>query len=147
MAARPWFNWVEHERDYIRFLYEDQMRITRLGNGANYPEHLDFVVEKTGQAVAHVVVDLGYHDWRITQLEVHPLARGKGIGGDIVRSLQGAAERACLPLTVSALSETGAPAFYAKLGFRVAGEQPPMLHMAWLPAILLQKLAASSPVS
>lgn len=147
MAARPWFNWVDHERDYIRFLYDEQMRITRLGTGAAYPEHMDFIIERTGQAVAHVVVDLGYHDWRITQLEVHAQARGKGIGSDVVRSLQGAAIRACLPLTVSALVGTSAPAFYARLGFRLAGEQPPMVHMAWLPPVLEQKLAAATSPS
>lgn len=134
MAARPWFNWTDLGRDQIRALYEDQLRLTRIGTGAMYPDHLDFVVEKTDQAVAHVVVDLGYHDWRVTQLEVHPLARGKGIGSDIIRSLQAAAQNGSMPLTVSTpMAQTNALAFYGRLGFGVVGEQAPMVHLAWLP--------------
>jgi GNAT superfamily N-acetyltransferase len=134
MAARPWFRWADLERDAIRALYEQQWRITREGTGATYPEHLDFVVEKTGQAVAHLVVDLGYHDWRVSQLEVHPLARGKGIGSDVVRSLQAAAGGSGLPLSVSTLmTAPHAIRFWAGLGFRLAAETPPMLQLVWLP--------------
>lgn len=134
MAARPWFDWTNLERDGIRALYEDQLRLTRIGTGAVYPDHLDFVVEKTDQAVAHVVIDLGYHDWRVTQLEVHPLARGKGIGSDIIRSLQAAAQNGGMPLTVSTpMIQTNALTFYGRLGFGVVGEQAPMVHLAWLP--------------
>lgn len=133
-AARPWFNWTTLERDAVWALYEQQMKVVRAGTGAVYPEHLDFVVEKTGQAVAHVVVDLGYHDWRITQLEVHPEARGKGIGSDIVRSLQAAAAKPRLPLTVSTLmTETRTVKFWGTLGFGLIAEMPPALHLAWLP--------------
>jgi len=135
MAARPWFNWADLEPDAIRALYEQQWQIHRAGAGAAYPEHLDFVVEKTGQTVAHLLVDLGHHDWRISQLEVHPLARGKGIGSDVVRSLQAAATRPLLPLTVSTPSVLhDAVRFWGRHGFRLVAEAPPMLHLAWLPA-------------
>jgi GNAT superfamily N-acetyltransferase len=135
MAARPWFNWTDLEPDAIRFLYEEQWRINRIGVGTVYPEHLDFVVEKTGQAVAHLLIDLGYHDWRITQFAVHPKARNKGIGSDVVRSLQAAAATPLLPLTVSTAAVlTGAVRFWTRHGFRIVSDAPPVLHMAWLPA-------------
>lgn len=134
MAARPWFNWSTLERDAIRTLYEQQWHITRQGTGAVYPEHLDFMVEKTGQTVAHLVVDLGYHDWRITQLEVHPLARAKGIGSDVVRGLQAGAARFMMPLTVSAMiAAQGAVRFWGRMGFGLTAETPPMLQLAWFP--------------
>lgn len=134
MAARPWFNWSSLERDAIRALYEQQWRITREGTGAVYPEHLDFVVEKTGQAVAHLVVDLGLQDWRITQLEVHPLARSKGIGSDVVRSIQAGSAKFTMPLTVSVmLADPGAMRFWARMGFGLVAETPPMLQLAWFP--------------
>lgn len=134
MAARPWFRWADLERDAVRALYEQQWWITREGAGAVYPEHLDFVVEKTGQAVAHLVVDLGHHDWHISQLEVHPLARGKGIGSDVVRSLQAAAGGSGLPLGVSTpMTVPHAIRFWAGRGFRLAAEVPPMLRLVWLP--------------
>lgn len=134
MAARPWFNWTSLERDAIHALYEQQWQITRAGTGDVYPEHLDFLVERTGQAVAHLVIDLGYHDWRITQLEVHPLARSKGIGTDVVRSLQAAAAQSMLPLTASAMmAEPRALKFWGAAGFGVQARTPPALQLAWFP--------------
>lgn len=133
-GARPWIDWTSHDTDFVRHLYEEQLRITRAGMGSVYPEHLEFIVEKTGQSVAHLVVDLGYSEWRLSQLEVHPLARSKGIGSDIVRSLQAAAGNSSMPLTVAVpmiLPRT--LAFYARLGFLKVGEQAPMIGLAWFP--------------
>lgn len=132
MAARPWFQWADMERDAVRALYEQQRQITLAGTGAVYPEHLDFMVEKTGQAVAHLVIDLGYHDWRISQLEVHPLARSKGIGSDVVRSLQAAAARSGVALSAATpMAEPRAIKFWAGLGFLLAAETPPVLQLLW----------------
>lgn len=132
MAARPWFQQTGLERDAVRALYEQQRQLTLAGTGAVYPEHLDFVVEKTGQAVAHLVVDLGHRDWRISQLEVHPLARSKGIGSDVVRSLQEAAGSSGVPLSVSTpMAEPRAIRFWAGLGFLLAAETPPVLQLLW----------------
>ncbi len=133
MAARPWLNQAALDRDAVRALYEDQYRITRTGREGLYPEHMAFIVEKTGQAVAHLAVDLGHADWRLSQLEVHPLARGRSIGSDIVRSLQAAAAGSLMPLTVSTPMVGGAAPFYQRLGFRVVGRQPPSWHLAWYP--------------
>jgi GNAT superfamily N-acetyltransferase len=134
MAARPWFNWSTLDLDAIHALYEQQWKITREGTGAMYPEHLDFVVEKTGQAVAHLVVDLGYHHWRITQLEVHAQARSKGIGSDVVRSLQAAAAKFSHPLTVSAMmADPDALRFWGRMGFGAVAQAAPMLQLAWFP--------------
>lgn len=134
LAARPWLVMTSDNRDFVRFLLEDQYRITLQGREGVYPEHLDFVIEKTGQAVGHLTVNLGYADWRISQLEVHPLARGKGIGRDVVRSLQAAAANAKVRLTVGTLANLQqALAFYAGLGFRVVTHAPPVVELAWLP--------------
>ncbi|MGE5503333.1 MAG: GNAT family N-acetyltransferase [Actinomycetota bacterium] len=134
MAARPWFDWTTLPADGIRALYEDQMRLTRMGAGAAYPEHLDFIVERTGQDIGHLVIDLGYSDWHINFLELHPEARGKGIGRDIVQGLQAAAAGVKLPLTVSTPDFlAGAVQFYARLGFGLIFYQQPMVHLGWCP--------------
>lgn len=134
VESRPWLAWAGLERDALQALYEQQYQALRTGLGAKYPEHLDFIVERTGQAVGRLAIDLGYADWRLSELAVVAAARGKGIGTDLVRSLQAAAGRVRLPLTLSTpMAGTNARPLYERLGFRVVAVQPPHYEMAWFP--------------
>jgi ribosomal protein S18 acetylase RimI-like enzyme len=134
VESRPWLSWADRDRDFLQMLYEQQYQALRAGLGARYPEHLDFIVERTGQAVGRLVVDLGYADWRISELAVVAAARGKGIGSDLVRSLQAAAGQLRLPLTLSTpMAGTNARPLYERLGFRVTAVRPPLYEMAWYP--------------
>lgn len=136
IAARPWLAESHPDADFVRDLYEDQLRINGIGQGQVYPDHLDFVVERTGQAIGHLVIQIGQEAWRIVQLEFHPLARGKGNGSDLVRGLQAGAERARVALTASALTEMARTlAFYQGLGFQVAGHRPLLTDLVWLPQL------------
>lgn len=139
MAARPWLAWTSKDRDFIRFLYEEQLRITRLGCGEVYPEHLDFIIVRSGQDLGHLVVDLGYGDWRLALLEIHPLARGRGEGSLVVRGLQMAATKARKPLTLATpMMLPRVISFYTRLGFAMVAQQPPMCEMGWWPEALHQ---------
>ena len=137
MAARPWLALSHGDEEYVRFLYEDQLRINGIGQETALPNHLDFVVERSGQAIGHLVTHLGREEWRIAQLELHPLVRGKGNGSDLLRGLQAGAERAGVALTASALTEMPRTlAFYRRLGFHIAGQRPPVTDLFWLPPAL-----------
>lgn len=138
IESRPWLSLVDLDRDALQALYEQQYRVLRAGLESVYPEHLDFIVERTGQAVGRLVVDLGYADWRITELAIVQAARGKGIGTDLVRSLQAAAEQQRLPITLSTpmAGATDGRSLYERLGFQVTAVRPPLYEMAWLPACL-----------
>jgi ribosomal protein S18 acetylase RimI-like enzyme len=61
-------------------------------------------------------------------------ARGRGIGSDVVRSLQAAAGSRRLPITLATpmLGATG-KGVYERLGFRVTAVRPPHYEMAWHP--------------
>ncbi|AWN45728.1 N-acetyltransferase [Methylobacterium terrae] len=134
VETRPWLSWASGDRDFLQALYEQQYRTLRAGLEAMYPEHLDFIVERTGQAVGRLAVDLGQADWRISELGILAAARGKGIGSDVVRSLQIGAERMRLPLTLSTpIYGTDARPLYERLGFRVTAIRPPHYEMAWYP--------------
>jgi GNAT superfamily N-acetyltransferase len=134
MAARPWIDWTSHDEKFVRFLYEDQLRLARLGVGTVYPEFQDFIVVKTGQDVGHLTINLGRQNWHIAQLELHPEAQGKGIGGDILRGLKAAAGKARLPLTVYTPQVLPrAVTFYRRHGFRLVAKQAPMFGLTWHP--------------
>jgi ribosomal protein S18 acetylase RimI-like enzyme len=135
IEARPWLSWAEGKPDFIRALYEQQYRTMRTGQENVYPEHVDLVIETLGDRVGRLIVDLGYSDWRISELQVRAAARGKGIGSDVLRGLQMAAERLLLPITLSTpMIGSNGRRVYEKAGFRVVGIEPPVFHMAWFPA-------------
>ena len=134
MDARPWLARAHQDRDFIRTLYEQQYSAMRTGQETRYPQHLDFVVEKVGQPVGRIVMDLGRWDWRVAEVEIHKLARGKGIGTDLLRSLQGSAMELRLPMTLSVNeTDTRVHWFYHRLGFDMLVQAPPMLELIWLP--------------
>ena len=133
--ARPWLSWADADRDVVRALYEQQYRAMRAGLESAYPEHLDFVIERAGQGIGRLIIDLGYADWRISELHVLAAARGKGIGSDVVRSLQVAAGNLRLPITLSTpMVGSNGRAVYERLGFQVTAVRPPHYDMAWYPA-------------
>ncbi|MBF0146958.1 MAG: GNAT family N-acetyltransferase [Magnetococcales bacterium] len=133
-AARPWLTMASSDSDLVHHLYEEQKRITRIGNETVYPEHLDFIIEKLGQDVGHMVIDLSSDHWRLSQLELHPLGQGKGIGSDAVASLKMAAQNANVALTVATpMMLSRVIGFYKKLGFGVRGLFPPMVELIWIP--------------
>ncbi len=134
MDARPWLAKAHHDRDFIRTLYEQQYSARRMGQETRYPEHLDFVVEKTGQPVGRIVMDLGRYDWRVSEVEIHRLARGKGIGTDLLRSIQGTAAQMRIPITLSVAEvDTRVHWFYHRLGFDLLAKTSPSLELIWLP--------------
>lgn len=134
IEARPWLSWAEGSKDFIRNLYEQQYKTMRAGQEAIYPEHVDLVIEKAGDRVGRLVVDLGYADWRVSELQVLTKARGKGIGSDALRGLQMAASSMLLPITLSTpMVGSHGRQVYERLGFRVTAVDPPHYHMAWFP--------------
>lgn len=134
MESRPWLSWADANSDFIHDLYEQQFKAMRAGVESVYPDHLDFIIENSGSSVGRIIVDLGYADWRISELQVLKKARGLGIGSNVIRGLQAAATRGNVPLTLSTpMFGSNSFPLYQRLGFRVIQEQTPMYHLAWFP--------------
>lgn len=134
MESRPWLSWADASSDFIRDLYEQQFKAMRAGVESVYPDHLDFIIESSGSAVGRIIVDLGYADWRISELQVLIKARGIGIGSNVIKGLQAAATRGNVSLTLSTpMFGSNSFPLYRRLGFQVIHEQPPMSHLAWFP--------------
>lgn len=134
IETRPWLSWAEGKPDFIRYLYEQQFTTMRAGVESVYPDHLDFIIERLGSPVGRTIIDLGYADWRISELQILKQARGNGIGSNVIRGLQAAASNGNIPLTLSTptFGSNGFP-IYQRLGFQIVQAQPPMIHMAWFP--------------
>ncbi|HYC01650.1 MAG TPA: GNAT family N-acetyltransferase [Azospirillaceae bacterium] len=134
VSSRPWLRDTSDDRDFLRTVFEQQYRGLRASLEARYPQHLDFIVQRTGQDIGRLILDLGYNDWRVSELQLDERVRGKGVGTDLMRSLQAAAANAMVPITLAALMVSPqAQAFYARLGFIVVADNPPVVEMAWAP--------------
>ena len=132
--ARPWLSWTDGGDDATRALYEQQYRAMQAGKDAVYPEHLDLVIERMGEAVGRVVVDLGYGNWRIAELQIAAVAQRGGIGTNVVRGLQMAAARTgvCLRLAAPMFGSHGRR-LYEQLGFRLCATDGALAQMEWHP--------------
>ncbi|MBB4955932.1 GNAT superfamily N-acetyltransferase [Agrobacterium vitis] len=134
IETRPWLAWAEGKPDFIHALYEQQFKTMRAGVESVYPDHLDFIIEWHGSAVGRTIIDLGYADWRISELQVLKQARGAGIGSNVIKGLQAAASNGKIPLTLSTpIFGSNGFRLYQRLGFQIVQSQPPMIHMAWFP--------------
>ncbi|SMH43158.1 GNAT family N-acetyltransferase [Azospirillum agricola] len=134
IEARPWLSWAEGSRDFLRMLHEQQYATMRAGLESLYPEHIDLVIEKAGDRVGRLTVDLGYSDWRVSELQISIEARGRGIGSDVLRGLQMAATSLLLPISLSTpMIGSHGRQVYERLGFRVTDVTPPLYQMAWFP--------------
>jgi GNAT superfamily N-acetyltransferase len=134
IESRPWLSWVEGSRDFIHALYEQQYEAMTVGQGNVYPEHMDLLIQRVGDPVGRVVVNLGYSHWRIAELQIRSAAQGKGTGSSVVRGLQAAAARAGVPITLSTpLHGLQARQLYERLGFRVSSADRVMSQLIWHP--------------
>ena len=132
--SRPWLSWVEGSRDFIHFLYEEQYKAMTVGQGSVYPEHMDLLIEHLGEAVGRVVVNLGYGNWRIAELQIRAAAQGRGTGSRVVRGLQAAALRVGVPITLSTpMHAFGARQLYERLGFSVSSADGAAYQLIWHP--------------
>ena len=132
--SRPWLSWAEGSSDFLRVVHEQQFNAIQTGLGQAYPEHMDMIIEDCGIRVGRLVVSLGYSEWRLSELQLLKAAQGKGIGSGVIRSLQAAAARLSLPITLSTpMFGSHGPHVYHRLGFQVTDVSPPHYNMRWVP--------------
>lgn len=132
VEARPWLSMIDQDRDFIHDLYDQQYRVMRQGQEAIYPEHLDLLIERLGDPVGRLIIDLGYEGWRISELQISARARRSGIGTGVIRVVQAGAARSrrCIRLSTPAFHEP-ARALYERLGFRLEGHDGLYCHLIW----------------
>lgn len=135
--ANRWDLWLaDAEADYIRGVIEMQNQAQIAGHGAQYPNALYYIVEKTGTPCGRLVLDFGQSDVRVVDLALIPEAQGKGVGTTVLRAIQNVAAAIPAPVTLSVQAmNVGAYRVYESLGFRPLSEQPhpAFVRLAWRP--------------
>lgn len=136
-AANRWDLWlIDADDDFIHDLIEMQNRAQVEGYGAQFPNALYYIIEKTGTPCGRLVLDLGGNDVRIIDVAIMPEAQGRAIGTTVIQAIQSVARQIPAPVTlaVQAINQ-GAYRVYESLGFRPTAEQPnpAFVNLAWLP--------------
>ena len=133
-SARPDLQFIDGEQELIDTVVAQQMRAMEEGAGANYPNAMHFIIEKTQHSVGALVVDFGHNEVRVIYVAFIPTARGFSYGKAILQGVQQAAANNQCPVAVVVWhNNPGAKRIYLELGFKVEEAQPLADRMIWYP--------------
>lgn len=136
-ASRWDLQLIDGEPDFVRSLLDMQHTAKTEGHGAQHPDALYYIIEKTGTACGRLVLDFTETAVQVVDLAVIPEAQGKGIGSTVLGAVQNVAGQVGAPVVLMTQRiNTAAVRTYEKLGFRPTAEQPnpAFVVMAWSPA-------------
>jgi ribosomal protein S18 acetylase RimI-like enzyme len=124
-------DWDDAQREaFLRQQFEAQ--------DAYYREHYRtaefMVLEHAGKPVGRLYVDRWPGEIRLMDVALLPGARGRGLGGALLRELQGEARAAGKPLRIHVERFNPALRLYERLGFRVLEDRGVYLFLEWVPA-------------
>lgn len=111
-----------------------QYRMHQAGVQQNFPDAVDLIVLRSGQAIGRVLLDTTATDMRLVDIAILPAARRAGVARTVLGALQAQALRAGRGMSLAvARSNTAARALYAGLGFEVQSEDLVFEQLAWRP--------------
>jgi len=128
---------VDGDAEFVQSLLDMQYAAQTEGHGAQHPNALYYIIEKTGTACGRLVLDFTETEVRIIDVALIPEAQDKGIGPTVLGAVQNVAGQLGAPVVlVTQRINTRAVRVYEKLGFRPAAHQPnpAFVVMAWFPA-------------
>ncbi|MDD2774333.1 MAG: GNAT family N-acetyltransferase [Gallionella sp.] len=109
-----------------------QYRAQQLGYRSTFPNAQYWIVEKWGERVGLVVMDINEIEVHLINFAFLPLARRQGNGTHVLHALQQLATQAHVSLTLN-VSHTNPAALklYLALGFVVVANHPSVSQMVW----------------
>ncbi len=109
-----------------------QQRLQAADYRQAFPHAHYLLLEQAGTPCGRIVIDAGAAALRLVDIALLPAARGQGLGGHILRALQGCARELALPLTLSVHhSNPRARRLYLAHGFEVTGRNQASEQLMW----------------
>ncbi|MBN8459780.1 MAG: GNAT family N-acetyltransferase [Verrucomicrobia bacterium] len=115
-------------------LLASQFHLQIASYARDHPDLERYVVEIDGQPVGRLDVERSPDAVLLVEIALLPDARHRGIGGTLVRGLQNEARDKGLPVRLHVWHDTGAAAFYQRLGFKITAPGSQGDRMEWSPA-------------
>jgi len=121
----------EARQQLLRMQFDAQRR----GYRAQWPELIEQVIVRDGEAAGWVTIGDDGAALCCVDIAIRPQARGAGLGTAVLRELQERAAALDRPLVLSVWRDNArAQALYARLGFREISVSDTHVHMEWRPA-------------
>jgi ribosomal protein S18 acetylase RimI-like enzyme len=100
-------------------LLEQQYRAQSAGYAMRFPDGVSHIISRHEAPVGRLILSTSARRWRIVDIVLHPEARGRGIGGDVIAAVaRAAARQGAHEVALSVLSNNaGARRLYLRLGF------------------------------
>lgn len=127
---------VDGGPDFVQSLLDMQHTAQTEGHGAQHPDALYFIIEKTGEPCGRLVLDFTEMQVRVVDLAILPEAQGTGIGTTVLQAVQHVAGQVGAPVVLMVQRiDARAVRTYHALGFRPTAEQPnpAFVVLAWSP--------------
>jgi GNAT superfamily N-acetyltransferase len=116
---------VDGDAEVVRSLLDMQHAAQTEGHGAQFPDALYYIIEKTGTACGRLVLDVSETEVRVVDIALIPEAQGTGIGPTVLGAVQTVAGQIGAPVVAMMQRiNTGAIRAYQRLGFHAAAHQP-----------------------
>jgi ribosomal protein S18 acetylase RimI-like enzyme len=116
---------VDGDAELVQSLLDMQHAAQTEGYGAQHPEALYYIIEKTGTACGRLVLDFSAGEVRIVDIALMPEAQDTGIGPTVLGAVQTVAGQIGAPVVaMTQRINTGAIRAYQRLGFHAAAHQP-----------------------
>lgn len=100
---------------------------------ANYTTARFQIIERQGQAIGRLYVDLWADQIRIMDIALLPYQRGHGVGTQLLEAILNEGRQAGLPVTIHVERFNPALRWYERLGFRVMEDKGVYYFLKWTP--------------
>jgi ribosomal protein S18 acetylase RimI-like enzyme len=109
---------VEQQNLFI----QNQFTLQQKSYREQFPDAKYSIVQDTaGGAIGAILVTNGKREIRVVDVTLTAAVRGRGIGGELLRSILARGKKARLPVRLSVLQGNRAINLYRRLGFRETG--------------------------
>lgn len=125
---------AEADSDFLETVVEQQYDLQQRGYFERYPNAMTFVVYHSNERIGRVMVDFDANVAHLIDIMLLPEMTNKGYGQSIVQSLQNAAAKVAIPMTLVVDQQNIiAKRMYTKLGFSIYSTKPPLELLVWYP--------------
>jgi ribosomal protein S18 acetylase RimI-like enzyme len=126
---RP-FAWTPVQQEaFLRMQFNAQQQ----WYAATYSSAETKIIEKDHEPIGRMIVQRGSGTWRLLDISLLPEHRGRGIGGELIRTLIKECGASGAVLQLQVLNTNPAQRLYARLGFIKTGEDQIYTQMELRP--------------
>jgi ribosomal protein S18 acetylase RimI-like enzyme len=112
-------------------LLQQQFLAMSAGYTQAFPNARRWIIEREGRPIGRLIVHRAPNEYRIVDLALCPEFRGRGIGGEVIRSVQQEAASDGMPVRLQVAADNRARFLYSRLGFIETGLNELRVQMEW----------------